>query len=671
MRKAVGVAVLLGLWAVLRTSSVAAAKRVTLPSLLDEMADLAALAEYPDPPFTCKQFSSYDRRSETPDDHDAWFANGDRGQYLRVEKRDGRKEYVMMDAEGPGCVVRIWSANAAGDLRIYLDGSDQPALEMNMQHAMDGKHEPFLHPYAGVHSLGWNLYFPFPYAGHCKVTTTAPDIYYHVNYRTYPRGTPVESFTMEQINALKDKIAALGRRLDRSYVSNLPPANAALRPIALVQLAPGATKTIAELESPAAIFELEAALDIGNWRQLLRHTILQITFDGEPESSVLCPLGDFFGASPDINPYESLPLSVHRSGEMRSKWFMPFEKTCKVTLINRGREPVGFWGSITTVPYRWTDRSMHFHAKWRAENNMPSRPFHDWTILQCRGRGTFVGCMLSVCNPVKNWWGEGDEKIYVDGESFPSHFGTGSEDYFGYAWCNNQPFTHAYHNQPRCDGPGNYGLTSNNRFHIIDRIPFTKQFQFDIEAWHSHAKTTVSYNATGYWYARPGGTDFYQPLTGEMLEVVEPLPLPPPLKVKGALEGEDLPIVEKSGVAEVQRLEGKWSGEKHLWWREAKPGDVLVLAFPAEEAGRYKIFANFTRANDYGIVQPYINGEKVGQPMDFYARRVMTTGRKELGTFDLKKGDNLLKAEIVGRNDQAIPKYMFGLDYLLLERVRR
>lgn len=670
MRRPVGVVVILGLLVVWSGSWLAAAERVTVASVLDEMTDLAALAELPDPPFTCKQFSSYDRRSKTPEDHGAWFANSDHGKYLRVEERDGRKEYVMMDAEGPGCVVRIWSANAAGDLRIYLDGSDQPALEMNMQHAMDGEHEPFLAPFAGVRSRGWNLYFPFPYARRCKVTTTARDIYYHVNYRTYPRGTSVESFTMAQIEALKDRVADVGRRLARPYVSNLPPENAVTKPIKLLRLAPGASKTIVELRGPAAIFGLEAALDVGNWRQLLRHTILQIAFDGESKPSVLCPLGDFFGASPDINPYESLPLSVHRSGEMRSKWFMPFERTCRIMLVNQGPETVGFYGRVTTVPYRWTDRSMRFHAKWWAQNDMPTRPFHDWTILKCSGEGVFVGCMLSVSNPVKNWWGEGDEKIFVDGEPFPSHFGTGSEDYFGYAWCNNQLFTHAYHNQPRCDGPGNYGLTSNNRFHVIDRIPFTKQFQFDIEAWHSHRDTTVSYNATGYWYARPGGTDFYQPLTRAMLQVVEPPPLPPPLKVKGALEGETLRIVKKSGSPEVQGVEGKWSGEKHLWWRKAKPGDVLVLAFPVKEAGRYDVFANFTRANDYGIIQLFINDRKVGKPMDFYGRRVAPTGRKKLGTFELKKGDNLLTAEIVGKNKKAIPNYMFGLDYLLLERAQ-
>jgi hypothetical protein len=634
-----------------------------------EMNNLAALAEFPDPPFTCKQFSSYDRASKSPDDQKTWFANGDRGQYVRSEMRDGRKEFVMMDADGPGCVVRIWSANAGGTLRIYLDGKEKPELEMNMQEAMDGKHQPFLAPFAGIHSRGWNLYFPFPYAKHCKVTTTDGSIYYHVNYRTYPSGTPVESSTMEQIKSLKDKMDDLGRRLARPYTSNLQPDNADAKVVRLFPLAAGASKILAELKGPAAVFELEASLDAENMRQALRHTIIEIAFDGESNPSILCPLGDFFGSSPDINPYESLPLEVHTSGELRSKWFMPFEKSCKITVVNRGRDEIGLQGRIASVPYRWTERSMRFHAKWRAENNMATRPFHDWTFVKCEGKGVFVGDMLSVSNPVKGWWGEGDEKIYVDGEKFPSHFGTGSEDYFGYAWCDPTPFTHCYHNQSRCDGPGNYGLTSVNRFHVIDKIPFTNRFQFDIEVWHSNANTKVSYNATSYWYARPGGADFFKPLTSEMLKVMEPAPLPQPFKVKGALEGEDLKIVQKSGQPEVQSgFEEIWSGGKQYWWKGAKPGDVLVLAFPVKEAGRYKVFANFTLAVDYGIIQLYINDKRVGEPMDFYHDGVVASGRKELGTFELKKGDNQLKAEIKGKNNKAVPNYMFGLDYLLLEK---
>ena len=152
---------------------------------------------------------------------------------------------------------------------------------------------------------------------------------------------------------------------------------------------------------------------------------------------------------------------------------------------------------------------MHFHAKWRAET-LKTRPFRDWTYCDLKGKGVFVGDMLSLTNPVTAWWGEGDEKIFVDGESFPSWFGTGSEDYYGYAWSDPKPFQHAYHNQTRCDGPGNRGRTSVNRFHILDAIPFTTSFRFDMEFWHWTPNIDVPHAATSYWYARPGATDDFK-----------------------------------------------------------------------------------------------------------------------------------------------------------------
>jgi hypothetical protein len=151
--------------------------------------------------------------------------------------------------------------------------------------------------------------------------------------------------------------------------------------------------------------------------------------------------------------------------------------------------------------------------------------------------------------------------------------------------------------------------------------------------------------------------------------VVEVPPSPPVNKVKGALEGEDMKAVQKSGEPEVQSgYEEIWSGAKQYWWKGAKPGDVLVLAFPVKEDGRYKIIGHFTRAQDYGIMQLSINGQKAGEPIDFFKSGAVGAIRKELGAFDLKAGENQFKVEITGTNPKAIPRYMFGLDYLLLEK---
>ena len=242
----------------------------------------------------------------------------------------------------------------------------------------------------------------------------------------------------------------------------------------------------------------------------------------------------------------------------------------------------------------------------------------DWNYLTAQGQGVFAGVSFAIDNPVKDWWGEGDEKIYVDGETFPSHFGTGTEDYYGYAWCWPELFTHAYHAQPRCDGPGNYGRTSVNRFHILDRIPFTKDFKFDMELWHWHAKCKVNMAVTAYWYARPGATDGFQPIRAEDA-VVRPMAEYVVPRVAGAMEGEGLKIVRVTGMAEPQDWDGL-SGGRHLWWHAGmKPGDQLVVSFPAPEGRQVprRWAASSGPATTASTNWPS-TASRPGEPLDFY-----------------------------------------------------
>ncbi len=648
----------------------AAASDVTFRSLVQQMTDLGELARVPDPAFTCKQFSSYDRRSTDSSvlTDENWFANGDRGQHLRVEERNGATEHVMMDAPGPGAVVRFWSANAndAGIVRVYLDNAPEPAIEMPMTQMLgnDGP-APFTPPISGVRARGWNCFLPIPYASHCKITASEPSFYYQINYRTYEPGTKVETYTSALATANADLIRTAAAIL--AMPASVPlPAHAKRRPVAF-DLADGSVAT-ESLRGQAAIRRIAIRVEADDMEAALRGCALEIQFDDQDTPSVAAPLGDFFGAAPGFNVYESLPCGMLADGTMYSHWVMPFKKTAQVRFRNHSGAPVSISGILFTVPQRWNRGSLHFHAKWRSEYPIPTLPRQDWNYVECQGKGRFVGDMLHVTNPVKDWWGEGDEKIYVDGESFPSHFGTGTEDYYGYAWCCNEPFVHAYHNQPRCDGPGNYGQTCVNRFHIMDTIPFTKSFRFDMEAWH-WKECEIAMAAVSYWYARPGGTDNVPALEPAALKVIAPTPLPEPRRVEGAIEGEALEVLSiDGGKIQIQRDMLEWSGAAQGWWIDGTPGNALTLALPAEKAGKYQLVGVFTKAIDYGIVQVWVNGKKVGKPIDLFNDGVVSTPELVLGAVDLNQGVNELKVEITGSNDKAKPKrHMVGLDYLLLK----
>ena len=358
--------------------------------------------------------------------------------------------------------------------------------------------------------------------------------------------------------------------------------------------------------------------------------------------------------------------------EFTAWWCMPFQKSSVLRVHNLGKEPISVSLFTSDKPYTWTDRSIHFHAKWRTEK-LKTRPFRDWTYCTIKGPGVFVGDMLSVMNPVPAWWGEGDEKIYVDGEKFPSWFGTGTEDYYGYGWSDPKPFQHAYHNQTRCDGPGNKGHTSVNRFHILDNIPFQKSFRFDMEFWHWTPNIEVTYAATSYWYAKPGATDDFKPVDAKALQDIPQLP--PPFKIAGAIEGETMRVLGKSSGFDIGPqdmgifADGRWSGDSQLWVRPPKKGEWVDLELSIPADGRYHMIVYLTKAQDYGIIQFHLNGKPIGKPLDcFEANRVVATGAIDLGEVDLKKGAATMRVEVVGTNEKSVGlRYMWGLDCVVLK----
>jgi len=291
-------------------------------------------------------------------------------------------------------------------------------------------------------------------------------------------------------------------------------------------------------------------------------------------------------------------------------------------------------------------------------------------MLKTWGRGRFVGVMLHVWNPRGGWWGEGDEKFFVDGEKFPSTFGTGSEDYFGYAWCCPDLFTHAFHNQPRNDGH-NRRHVCVNRWHITDNVPFQSSLEAAIEKYYKNDRPTL-YAATVYWYQAAGQTDAYTPVppadrTGWYVE-------PANKRFPGVIEGESLKVLERTGgnphLQELANFGDGWSDQAHLWWVQAKPSDRLTLALPVKEAGPYRLTAQLTKARDYGIVQLWLDGRKLGGPLDLYNPTVVPTGPLDLGVHELDKGEHKLTLEIIGANEKAVKRYMAGLDYVKLERIR-
>ncbi|MEN6355904.1 MAG: glycoside hydrolase family 172 protein [Armatimonadota bacterium] len=491
--------------------------QMTYVDLVKRYTDLEGLAALPVVGEKCRQASSYDRASrydEATGKYVAWDANGDGGGVIRMEG----DEAVFAEMNGPGCIWRMWSALAGrGHLKIYLDDAPEPVLDMPFHSYFDNSVDEFnLSSLVNTVSQGRNWYVPIPYQKSCKIVADKDwGAYFQFTYTTFPKDTIVPTFkknvSQEDLAALKQTDRFLRYRLGRDPAGVRKGETAETK---FLTLAPGSKNIVTKLTGPRAITSIRLAIDPAwgeNAEKQLREVVLKISWDGEKQPSVWVPLGDFFGAAPGIQKYKSLPMGV-TDKEMYCLWYMPFAKDAKIELQNGGDKAFPVTLSIVSAPLsRDINDLMRFHAKWHRDAFLPTESERaiDWTMLKTNGQGRFVGVMLDVRNPKGGWWGEGDEKFFVDGEKFPSTFGTGSEDYFGYAWCSPDYFQNAFHNQTR-QAPDNK-WASLNRWQIADCVPFQKSFEGDIEKYWPNDRPTL-YACTAYWYLALGGQDAYEPV---------------------------------------------------------------------------------------------------------------------------------------------------------------
>lgn len=513
--------------------------------LIERLYDLERLAEPPMPGEQGGCSSSYDRRSRyNAADHtyQDWDANDDGSGFIRHED----DWMVVFERTGPGVIWRVWSAlPASGHVQIFIDESATPVVDMPFRDFFErfmSEIPPLNFPaLAPTLSRGRNRFIPIPYNHSCKIRF-APGwgAYYHITHTTFPQGT-----TLPHVSGSFDRAACLAlaqadRILTQRGWRHAQHANETSERIT-VTIPAGMTLPIHTLYGNRAICGLHVALDQpepADAQQLLRELALSIHWDGETQPSVWSPLGDFFGSAPGVNQYRALPLGV-TDGGFYSNWFMPFSSQASLSMANDGLIPRTLTFTIRHRPLeRSADQLLRFHAKWHRdaflEQAQAERRSIDWPLLLVEGQGRFCGIHLHVWNTwpepaelaeswwygrwdrksIDWWWGEGDEKFFVDGERFPSTFGTGSEDYIGYAWAAEPPFPtfeSAYACQPFVALNGN-GHTSVSRFHICDDVPFQTSFAGYIEKYKGNQwgqGGQCLYAAVAYWYQQAGSSDRY------------------------------------------------------------------------------------------------------------------------------------------------------------------
>ncbi len=284
---------------------------------------------------------------------------------------------------------------------------------------------------------------------------------------------------------------------------------------------PGATQLLLETDGPGVVrhiwFTIAAAPNH------LKDLVLRMYWDGESSPSVECPVGDFFGLNlNEYFTYSSAVMTVASIKALNCYLPMPFQRSARITITNESARRVGaFYSNIDYELVAALPPDLgYFHAQYRQaapcrgwtdawENN--GTPLVDqkknldgvgnYVILEAQGRGHYIGVSHGVLQNQDGWWGEGDDMIFIDGDTRPNINGTGSEDYYNGAWdFGGQPFAYPYNGAPFILNPERVGgRWCLYRWHLPDPIRFDRSIRVTIEHGHANHRSDNFYTVA-YWY---------------------------------------------------------------------------------------------------------------------------------------------------------------------------
>jgi len=389
--------------------------------------------------------------------------------------------------------------------------------------------------------------------------------------------------------------------------------------------------------------------------------LLRIYWDDQKRPAVEVPIGDFFcNAFGERYAVNSLPVAVGPSGSYNCFWNMPFRRHARIEVINQGEKPLNLlyynidWIKKDSLP----EGTPYFHAQYRQE--YPLQSGKDYVILDTKGRGHFVGTLLSVRTRSPNWFGEGDEKITIDGETKPSIWGTGTEDYFLQAWGLRKdmtPFfgTAFYDQYYRLIG----SRISSYRWHLADPIAFQKSIKVTIEhyGWISEDENPdykkINWNereddfsSVAYWY-QTGVPTF----TARAPDANERR-LPNIDRYIALAKGFQDESYHGSGKTTVESLP-KLHEFPQLVYRPTTAEDAWIeIPFEVKRKKPLRLLVRVTCSPAGGKYQAVLDGVEVGEPMDTYATEPTW---KEFPLLDLwpEAGNHTLRLVCIGKNKMA------------------
>jgi len=286
---------------------------------------------------------------------------------------------------------------------------------------------------------------------------------------------------------------------------------------------PGETLELASLDGAGIIRHLY--FSVWGGEHYLRDLVLRAYWDGEDLPCVEVPFGDFFGLGQERPRFFSSLMVTVNPGDVgvfgtfgfNSYFPMPFADGARLTLTNEGAEAIpAVWYHVEFEKMKKLPQDLgRFHATWNRVNRTEpigenvNITLHDaknttgddnYVLLDAEGHGTLAGIFLNIDNSMGNWYGEGDDMIFIDGEGWPpSYHGTGSEEIFGGGACPTDEYSGPYTGFHLIGNLDYTGKVSMYRFYVNDPVRFRKSIRMTIE--HGHANNIANdYSSTAFWY---------------------------------------------------------------------------------------------------------------------------------------------------------------------------
>ncbi|MCJ7565393.1 MAG: DUF2961 domain-containing protein [Candidatus Aminicenantes bacterium] len=386
--------------------------------------------------------------------------------------------------------------------------------------------------------------------------------------------------------------------------------------------------------------------------------MLRMYWDGNERPAVEAPLGDFFAnCFGQRREVISLPVIVEDADSYNCFWHMPFQKSARIEIENQSDKPLSMlyynidWIKLDKLP----KDTPYFYAQYRQE--YPVQNGQDYVLLETTGKGHYVGTVLAVrmCSPA--WFGEGDEKIYIDGEAKASIWGTGTEDYFLSAWGLKTTST-PYFGVPFFDQRGIGSHTSAYRWHLADPIVFKTGIKVTMEhmGWMSpdenpDDKSTSwneredDYASVAFWY-QTGAPTFSARAPG-----VAERRLPNLDRV--IVYARDVADSGRHGIGEaVKQANNLYDGQELVYKPQHQAGAWLEIPIGVTAKEPLHLVINATRSLDGGRYQVFLNGIKIGRPLDLYTER---PANQEYHLLDFwpDPGTYAVRLECIGKSPQS------------------